>query len=193
DIAKLYEDNTAQGALKDDMRGSVIYDDRTNSLIVTLTQERIDELRRIVTQLDIPVRQVMIEARIVEANVDYDKSLGVRWGGAFFGDDKWSAYGKDGARTIDDDGVLRFPGTDTVGNWTAEDGVAPTPFVDLGIVNSSSGIGIGFLTDNVMLDLQLTAMEKTGNGEIVSQPKIVTSDKETAKILKGAEIPYQEA
>jgi type IV pilus assembly protein PilQ len=193
DIAKLYEDNTAQGALKDDMRGSVIYDDRTNSLIVTLTQERIDELRRIVTQLDIPVRQVMIEARIVEANVDYDKSLGVRWGGAFFGDDKWSAYGKDGARTVGDDGFVRFPGTDKVGDWTAQDGVAPTPFVDLGITNSTSGIGIGFLTDNVMLDLQLTAMEKTGNGEIVSQPKVVTSDKETAKILKGAEIPYQEA
>lgn len=80
DIAKLYEQGSS-GTLKDDMRGSVIFDDRTNSLIVTLTQERIDELRRIVTQLDIPVRQVMIEARIVEANVDYDKALGVRWGG----------------------------------------------------------------------------------------------------------------
>jgi type IV pilus assembly protein PilQ len=192
DIAKLYEDNSEAGALKDDMRGSVIFDDRTNSLIVTLTQERIDELRRIITQLDIPVRQVMIEARIVEANVDYDKALGIRWGGASFGDNNWSFYGKDGARVVDG-GVVRFPGTDTVGGWKAEDGVAPVPFVDLGVVNSTSGIGIGFLTDNAMLDLQLTAMEKTGNGEIVSQPKVVTSDKETAKILKGAEIPYQEA
>src|SRR5690606_31218033 len=82
DIAKLYENESQKGALKDDMRGSVIYDDRTNSLLMTLTQERIDEMRRIVSLLDVPVRQVMIEARIVEANVDYDKSLGVRWGGS---------------------------------------------------------------------------------------------------------------
>lgn len=62
-------------------RGSITVDDRTNSIIAYQTQDRLDELRRIVAQLDIPVRQVMIEARIVEANVDYDKALGVRWGG----------------------------------------------------------------------------------------------------------------
>ena len=66
-------------------------------------------------------------------------------------------------------------------------------FVDLGATGATNGIGIGFITDNTILDLQLSAMEKTGNGEIVSQPKVVTSDKETAKILKGAEVPYQEA
>lgn len=192
DIARLYEDEGSKGTLKDDMRGSVIYDDRTNSLIVTLTQERIDELRRIVTQLDIPVRQVMIEARIVEANVDYDKALGVRWGGLSTGDKNWSFYGKDGATMRGDDGQVYYPGTKTV-TGKEFDETAAGPFVDLGVLNSTSGIGIGFLTDNVMLDLQLTAMEKTGNGEIVSQPKVVTSDKETAKILKGAEIPYQEA
>lgn len=113
DIAKLYEEGSS-GTLKDDMRGSVIYDDRTNSLIVTLTQERIDELRRIVTQLDIPVRQVMIEARIVEANVDYDKALGVRWGGNFWVGDKWNAWGKNGNLGVEEgaDGqqVGRFPG-----------------------------------------------------------------------------------
>ena len=68
-----------------------------------------------------------------------------------------------------------------------------SPFVDMGTSANTSGIGIAFITDNVLLDLELTAMEKTGNGEIVSQPKVVTSDKETAKILKGTEIPYQEA
>ncbi|WP_341780803.1 type IV pilus secretin PilQ [Ectopseudomonas mendocina] len=184
DIAKLYEEG-ASGALKDDMRGSVIFDDRTNSLIVTLTQERIDELRRIVTQLDIPVRQVMIEARIVEANVDYDKALGVRWGGNLRSDSgNWNVWGKNGNRTLGEGG---------------DDGVqvieAPfnTPFVDLGAAGSTSGIGIGFISNNVILDLQLSAMEKTGSGEVVSQPKVVTSDKETAKILKGTEVPYQEA
>jgi type IV pilus assembly protein PilQ len=158
----------------------------------------LDELRRVVAQLDIPVRQVMIEARIVEATVGYDKSLGVRWGGNFGGGSKWDVYGKDGARSIKTDdktGInqLLLPGTDTVGNYKLKDGVAPVPFVDMGLVNSTSGIGLGFITDNAMLDLQLSAMEKTGNGEVISQPKVVTSDKETAKILKGAEIPYQEA
>jgi type IV pilus assembly protein PilQ len=80
-----------------------------------------------------------------------------------------------------------------IGNWETIDGVAPVPFVDMGVLNSSSGIGIGLITDNAILDLQLSAMEKSGNGEVVSQPKVMTADKETAKILKGAEIPYQEA
>ena len=189
DIAKIYEDNDSQGTLKDDMRGSVIFDDRTNTLIVTLTQERIDELRRIVTQLDIPVRQVMIEARIVEANVDFDKSLGVRWGGNFWTGDKWNAWGKDGDLGVEenDEGgtVGRFPGLRT--------SPVNSPFVDLGAAAATSGFGIGFVTDNVILDLQLSAMEKTGSGEVVSQPKVVTADKETAKILKGSEVPYQEA
>lgn len=191
DIAKLFQSVTS-GEENADERGSITVDERTNNIIAFQTQERLDELRRIVAQLDIPVRQVMIEARIVEANVDYDKSLGVRWGGAFYGDDKWSVYGKDGARSIDD-GQVFLPGTDEVGEFELEDGTAPVPFVDMGALNSTSGLGIGFLTDSVMLDLQLSAMEKTGNGEIISQPKVVTSDKETAKILKGSEIPYQEA
>ncbi|WP_445940941.1 type IV pilus secretin PilQ [Pseudomonas sp.] len=189
DIAKIYEDNDSKGTLKDDMRGSVIFDDRTNTLIVTLTQERIDELRRIVTQLDIPVRQVMIEARIVEANVDFDKSLGVRWGGNFWSGDKWNSWGKDGNLGVEenDEGgtVGRFPGLRT--------SPVNSPFVDLGAAAATSGFGIGFVTDNVILDLQLSAMEKTGSGEVVSQPKVVTADKETAKILKGSEVPYQEA
>lgn len=191
DMAQLFQSVTsADGAATE--RGSVTVDDRTNSIIAYQTQERLDELRRIIAQLDVAVRQVMIEARIVEANVDYDKALGVRWGGNSRSGN-WNVYGKDGAQSSNDEGQLLLPGTDTVGGFTLEDGVAPVPFVDMGVLGSTSGIGIGFLTDNVVLDLQLSAMEKTGNGEIISQPKVVTSDKETAKILKGSEIPYQEA
>lgn len=190
DMAKLFQSVTsAEGAA--DERGSITVDDRTNSIIAYQTQERLDELRRIVAQLDIPVRQVMIEARIVEANVDYDKALGVRWGGSHVGG-KWNLYGKDGATGFDD-GAVGLPATDTVGDFTLDEGVAPVPFVDMGVLGSTSGIGIGILTESLVLDLQLAAMEKSGNGEVVSQPKVVTSDKETAKILKGAEIPYQEA
>ena len=193
DMAKLFQSVTKADAGQSE-RGSITVDDRTNSIIAYQTQERLDELRRIVSQLDIPVRQVMIEARIVEANVDYDKELGVRWGGNFFsGNGKWSAYGKDGARSFTDDGSVLLPGTDTVGDVTLSEGTAPVPFVDLGVSSSTSGIGFGFLSNHAILDLQLSAMEASGNGEVVSQPKVVTSDKETAKILRGSEIPYQEA
>ena len=170
DIAKLFEsvtaanDDTQGGAAG---RGSLTVDDRTNSIIAYQTQDRLDELRRVVAQLDIPVRQVLIEARIVEADVGYEKDLGVKW-----------------------------RGLSTSGNWSVSGGVTDAgagTFVDLGASAATSGLGIGFITDNTILDLELTAMESTGNGEVISQPKVVTSDKETAKILKGKEIPYQEA
>ncbi|MDH0097682.1 type IV pilus secretin PilQ [Pseudomonas sp. GD04158] len=179
DIATLFQSvaNIEEGGSE---RGSVTVDDRTNSIIAYQTQERLDELRRIVAQLDIPVRQVMIEARIVEANVDYEKALGVRWGGTkVFGGGKWVGYGND-----DNGDESGNSGDEASGNF---------PFVDLGVTGRTSGIGIGFVTDNTILDLELSAMEKTGNGEIVSQPKVVTADKETAKILKGTEVPYQES
>lgn len=179
DIAKLFQSvtGTATGpgaaapVTGGDNRGSITVDDRTNSIIAYQTQDRLDELRRIVSQLDIPVRQVMIEARIVEASVDYTKELGVNWSGSLSNRGNWNVNGGTGGTS----------GTNT--------------FVDLGVSTASptSGIGIGFVTDNTVLDLQLNAMEKTGNGEVVSQPKVVTSDKETAKILKGTEVPYQEA
>lgn len=179
DIARLFQSVTSAEA-KTEERGSITVDDRTNNIIAYQTQDRLDELRRIVSQLDIPVRQVMIEARIVEANVGYDKALGVRWGGArTSGSGKWTTYG------LDDNG-------DEAGN-TGSDLTSNVPFVDLGAADATSGIGLGFMTNNTLIDLELSAMEKTGNGEIVSQPKVVTSDKETAKILKGTEIPYQEA
>ncbi len=177
DIAKLFQSVTSSNeAASSDERGSVTVDDRTNSIIAYQPQDKLDELRRIVTQLDIPVRQVMIEARIVEANVDYDKSLGVNWRGARVGDNNFVIGGA---------GTGRPSATTPTG--------ALGTFVDMGVNNRTSSFGIGFVTDNTILDLELSAMEKTGNGEIVSQPKVVTSDKETAKILKGAEIPYQEA
>ncbi|MFJ2390962.1 type IV pilus secretin PilQ, partial [Pseudomonas koreensis] len=178
DIAKLFQSVTSAEA-KIDERGSITVDERTNNIIAYQTQDRLDELRRIVAQLDIPVRQVMIEARIVEANVDYDKSLGVRWGGSIQNKGNWNTSGVSNGTST----TIGTPGSTSTNS----------PFVDMGTVGNTSGIGIAFITDNVLLDLELTAMEKTGNGEIVSQPKVVTSDKETAKILKGTEIPYQEA
>ncbi|MDH0730847.1 type IV pilus secretin PilQ family protein [Pseudomonas sichuanensis] len=152
-----------QASLADDGllagRGSLSVDARTNTLVVAQPPDRLAELRKLVAQLDVPVRQVMIEARIVEAGVDYEKALGVRWGGPLYGQD--SRLGSD-------------------------------LFVDLGVERATSGLGVGLLRSDILLDLELSAMEKSGNGEIISQPKVVTADKETARIIKGTEVPYQE-
>ncbi|MFJ2984406.1 MULTISPECIES: type IV pilus secretin PilQ [unclassified Pseudomonas] len=152
-LATLADDGILTG------RGSLSVDTRTNTLVAHQPEDRLAELRQLVAQLDVPVRQVAIEARIVEANVDYEKSLGVRWGQQFYGEAP--QLGKD-------------------------------VFVDLGVERGGSSIGLGLLRGGVLLDLELSAMEKTGNGEIISQPKVVTADKETARILKGTEVPYQE-
>ncbi|WOD13320.1 type IV pilus secretin PilQ [Pseudomonas sp. NyZ704] len=186
DIATLFASVTGAEGQE---RGSITVDDRTNSIIALETQDKLDELRRIVVQLDIPVRQVMIEARIVEANVGFDKALGVRWGGNIGMGDRFSLFGKDGETGVDDS----VEDASTAGFQGRPERPFNSPFVDMGLLSSTSGIGIGFITNNTILDLQLSAMESTGNGEIISQPKVVTSDKETAKILKGSEIPYQEA
>ncbi|MGE8322260.1 MAG: type IV pilus secretin PilQ [Pseudomonas sp.] len=152
-MASLADDGILTG------RGSLSVDERTNTLVVHQPAERLAELRQLVAQLDVPVRQVAIEARIVEANVDYEKSLGVRWGGPLYAES--AQLGKD-------------------------------LFVDLGVERAGSSIGLGLLRGGVLLDLELSAMEKSGNGEIISQPKVVTANKETARILKGTEVPYQE-
>ncbi len=107
--------------------GSLSVDERTNTLVVYLPADRLAEMRQLVAQLDVPVRQVAIEARIVEANVDYEKSLGVRWGGPLYGE------------------KLR-PGKEL--------------FVDLGLERAGSSIGLGLLRGDVLLDLELSAMEK---------------------------------
>ncbi|MFK0313128.1 type IV pilus secretin PilQ [Pseudomonas sp. NPDC090233] len=152
-LATLADDGILTG------RGSLSVDTRTNTLVAHQPEDRLVALRQLVAQLDVPVRQVAIEARIVEANVDYEKSLGVRWGRGLYGEAP--QLGKD-------------------------------VFIDLGVERAGSSIGLGVLRGGVLLDLELSAMEKTGNGEIISQPKVVTADKETARILKGTEVPYQE-
>ena len=152
-LATLADDGILTG------RGSLSVDPRTNTLVAHQPADRLVELRQLVAQLDVPVRQVEIEARIVEASVDYEKGLGVRWGRQLYGEAP--QLGKD-------------------------------LFVDLGMERAGASLGVGLLRGGVLLDLELSAMEKSGNGEIISQPKVVTADKETARILKGTEVPYQE-
>ncbi len=190
--------NRATGSVLSE-RGQGVVDERTNSIIITDTAERIEAFKRLVDQIDIPIRQVMIEARIVIANTDFQRELGVRWGG--FG------YNENRNRIIDFAGSKQ--GLDDTGGTSPRDWfVSPTnsangsnigqimheesDVVDLAVANRYASAAIGVLTDNTYLDLELSALENSGYAEIVSQPKVITSDKQLAVIKSGKEIGYQE-
>ncbi len=169
-------------------RGSAIVDERTNTIILTDVQDKIDEFYRLVKVIDIPVRQVEIEARIIIASTDFRKEVGVRWGIA-------------GVRTPGDD-IFEFGGSreilDSDPGSPAEffGGTAPLDLaeslgVDLGVTNPAGSLALGLITDDTMIDLELSALESDGFGEILSQPKLLTGDKQKAIIKAGTEIPYQ--
>ncbi|AQT62426.1 fimbrial protein [Cellvibrio sp. PSBB023] len=176
-------------------RGQGVVDERTNSIIITDTAERIEAFKRLVDQIDIPIRQVMIEARVVIANTDFQRELGVRWGGIGYNE-------KRGERIIDfagsRDGLDDTGGT-SPRDWFVSDPAEGKSFdlneanvVDLAVANPYASAAIGILTDNTYLDLELSALENSGYAEIVSQPKVITSDKQLAIIKTGKEIGYQE-
>ncbi len=168
-------------------RGSAIVDERTNSIIVTDTSDRIEALRRLIEQLDIPVRQVMIEARVVIARTDFSRAMGVRWGGV--------------GANLSSNALFEVGGS----TQALTPGASPADFlygsaplnlqnnmmVDLGVSEAVGSIAFGLLTDNAFLDLELSALEQTGLAEIVSQPKVITGDKSSATISTGIEIPYE--
>lgn len=171
-------------------RGQAVVDERTNSIILTDTADRIEAFRRLVEQIDIPIRQVMIEARIVIANTDFERQLGVRWGGI--------GYDLNNSRLIEvagsQDGLDDDEGT-SPGAWLTNGGtlnLTENNMVDVPVNNPTGSLAIGVLTDNVFLDLELSALESSGYAEIVSQPKVITSDKQLAVIRSGQEVAYQE-
>lgn len=178
---------TTDSVLSD--RGSGTVDERTNSIIITDTADRIEAFKRLVEQIDIPIRQVMIEARIVVANNNFQRELGIRWGGA--------SADTDGDRTVEVIGSqagLQGQGPSGFFNGTGPLNLTQANMVNLATTGTPAGsAAIGVLTDNTYLDMELTALENSGYAEIVSQPKVITSDKQTASIRSGQEIAYQEA
>ena len=171
----------AAGILSD--RGSVIVDDRTNSIILTETQDRINQLRRLLEQIDIPVRQVLIEARIVKASDSFKRESGIRWGSA-------------GDITMGDDNASLVYGNnlETVAALRADPNEIPADnlIVDLGTSSGrTGGIAFGTVDSDFLLDLELELYESEGTGETISRPTIITSDKSTASVNSGSQIPYQ--
>lgn len=166
-------------------RGQVIVDERTNSLLVTETPERLEQFRRLMTLIDVPVRQVMIEARIVIAGTDFSKQLGIQWGGAY--DSDYDNKEIDIAGGI---APLDSVANGGVGAVNVEDAL----FVDVPVTaQGASRFAIGIASNDLVLRAEISALEASGNGEVVSQPKVITGDKQSASIMQGTEIPYQEA
>src|SRR5690554_1025956 len=165
-------------------RGFVSSDDRTNTISVRETSEKLEEIRRLVANWDVPVRQVSVEARIVRAQTNVSRDLGVRWGA------QGRATADGGTDTIVVGGTQGgLAGINTVGAL----GLPSDLNVDLGVNNSAGSIAFGYIGTDVLLDLELNAFESDGQLEIVSQPRVVTADRQTASIKSGQEVPYQEA
>ncbi len=180
-------------------RGSVNIDARTNSIIIKDVPKVISEAERLVKALDLQTPEVLIEARIVEANTNFTRQLGVQWGTNYQAN---PAYGNATG--------LSFPNTIGVGGGIIRTNPTSQPLPLSGGVGSSgsnfmvnlpaavgtgSGGNIGFtfgnLTNSFLLDLQLSAMEQTGEGKVISSPKVTTLDNTQAKIQQGLSIPYQ--
>lgn len=166
-------------------RGSAIVDERTNTVILTDTEDKIIEFRRLIEQIDIPIRQVLIEARIVIATTDFRKEIGTRFG----------FQGRRGAGGDNSFGFSSSIEETPIFNSGSSTGInSPgVPGVDLGVQDAAGTFALEFLSGNTFLDLELSALENDGMGEIVSQPKVLTGDKQQAVIKSGTEVSYQEA
>ena len=184
-------------------RGSVSFDERTNTLVVMDTVAKLEGIRSIVAKLDIAVRQVMIESRVVIANNDFARDLGVRFGvsgsmGSFGGNELLVAGGQDGNLALSgfDSGPFGLnTETGTRYNSTLTDDSGNSTLITNLPATAASG-SIDFLLGKVgsyLLQLELSAMQREGRGEIVSSPRVITSDQHQATIKVGSEIPYQEA
>jgi type IV pilus assembly protein PilQ len=170
-------------------RGSAVADLRTNTLIVNDTAQNIDKVRKMIDLLDVSVKQVMVEARIVRASTEFSKQMGVKWGILSQGvtnNNNLLVGGSDTTlwdlRDPDDDGKYTIQRPDNLN-------------VDLGVTaTGASKIAFGLISlSDFMLDLELSALQADGYGEVISTPKVLTADKQQAKVASGTQIPYQSA
>lgn len=166
-------------------RGSVIAEPRTNQLFVTDVPSKLEQVQQLISKLDVAVRQVMIEARIVEADDTFGKSLGVRLGG---GSRENPAL----------NGGINFGSTYSAVSSTAGPTLASTPFVNLPATPSSGQAATFALSlfnqgATRFLSMEISALEADGKGRIVSSPRVVTADQVKALIEQGTEFPYQTA
>jgi type IV pilus assembly protein PilQ len=196
DLAKLIK----PGNSKDSMlspRGSLSIDDRTNTLLVQDTADRLADIRRLVQTLDVPVRQVLIEARIVIVSETFERDLGAR-----FGVTSATSNGSNGLLSVTGNGN----GADTmtqsaISNLAATGKTTPVAVpaldnryqVNLPAANTNGSIGISLLGGSYLIDLELSAAQNEGRSETISSPRVITANQKQATIMQGVEIPYQES
>lgn len=212
------EENGNVGLLS--ARGSVSVDERTNTLLVTDTAEQIDSVRALVSELDRPVRQVLIEGRIVIARSTFTHELGVRFGVSGMADVNNNVLSLSGSAEANDRmNNVALARRQFLGQRPGRPGFLPDadppqnigdPIeigtggiaiptlqdrlnVNLPVTNPAGALGISFLADNLLLDLELSALEAQGEGEVISSPRVITANQREAYIQQGVEIPFEEA
>lgn len=202
EIVGLFEAGSEDGGSLISPRGSVIVDKRTNSLIVTETSSKLTEIRELIDRVDIPIRQVMIESRIVIARSDLNKELGIAWGGGYLNrgsDGRILSLSGDAANVGNISNALTGGTTGTTAGAGTAASNRPTLnypgalMVNLGVGTRTSGFAVGYTAKNLLLTAELSALESQGKSEVVSQPKVITGDKQQATIKSGRQIPFQQA
>ncbi len=191
DVRKLLVDDKQRLLSK---RGSVVTDVRTNQMFVQDTASRLEEVRRLLQRIDVPVPQVLIEARIVEADDRFSQNLGARFGFARITNNAWL---NSGAGSTFGPGGGGGGGTNTItigGTTVTNPNFVNLPSAGLGGFQAGS-IGLTLFNSSVtrLLNLELSALEADGRGKIISSPRVITADKIKALIEQGTEIPYQAA
>jgi type IV pilus assembly protein PilQ len=177
-------------------RGSAMAESRTNQLFVTDIAERLDQVAQMIAKIDIPLRQVMIEARIVQASDTFGQTLGVRLGGMGQGGAN-TVWGPTNANAMANANPTAQQGT----SFSIADKALDTSgsFVNLpaaslnGFASASFAVSIFNSAKNRFLNLELSALEADGKGKVVSSPRVVTADQGKAVIEQGTELPYQVA
>jgi len=173
-------------------RGRVSVDERTNTLLVLETRERLADVRSLIQRLDIPVRQVLIESRIVVASDNYDHELGTQFGVTKVGNNGSGMYSTTGSSAGTEQTVQSF-----ISNGNAFPVTTPAQAnrynVNLPVASPAGSIGLAVLGADYLVDLELTALQTEGRGEVVSTPRVITANAKQASIEQGVEIPYQEA
>lgn len=177
DIAELLK---SDGSSLLSTRGSVAVDERTNTLLVKDTEDILENVHRLIEVLDIPIRQVLIESRMVTVKDDVSEELGIRWGVTDQQGDKGTSGSLEGAESISNGIVPALVDRLNV-NLPATSGAARVAF------------HVAKLADGTVLDMELSALEKEDKGEIIASPRIMTSNQKAAYIEQGVEIPYLEA
>ena len=182
-------------------RGSVVFEVRTNQLFVSDIPSKLEEIQSLIAKIDIPVRQVLIESRIVIADDSFGRSLGVRLGAADLRGVRGGipGYSVGGDTRVSAGGNLNAVASQTLQNGSTGVAQADTNFLNLpatgqnGFNPATFALSLFGASANRFLNLEISALEADGKGKVVSSPRVVTADQQKALIEQGEELPYQVA